>query len=199
MNKAGQIFDILTETEISLISSALEKINDKPNLGQFHAYTNGFTKNDFIYPLIKKLVLDKLEQITNKKINLTHGMLLKEKFPWGIHTDFIKDDRTPDFAFLIPLHSADTHTIVFNEECVTSFDDYMKSNNKLGFNAKELYNTLCSHETIEHLEYVSLFHAFKWQIGSMIYWDRKLLHCSDNFLQNGLIEKTALVIFTNND
>jgi hypothetical protein len=46
---------------------------------------------------------------------------------------------------------------------------------------------------------VSLYAVYKWKIGSVIAWDRKLLHCSDNFLVNGVKEKTALVIFTNND
>lgn len=74
---------------------------------------------------------------------------------------------------------------------------YMSNNTKLINNAVGLHDTLLSHETVERLEYVSLLGAFKWLPGSVIYWDRKLLHASDNFLKNNVTEKTALVLFTN--
>ena len=70
------------------------------------------------------------------------------------------------------------------------------NNKPLDYNAKELHNTLCSHESVEHLEYVSLKDAYQWIPGSIIYWGGKLLHSSDNFLVNGITEKQALVFFT---
>jgi hypothetical protein len=63
------------------------------------------------------------------------------------------------------------------------------------FSVNEITN-ICS-ELNNRLEYVSLYDAYKWYLGSVIYWDRKMLHCSDNFLKNGLAEKNALVLFTN--
>jgi hypothetical protein len=201
MQVAGSILNVFTENEIIKISAILSKLPDQKNTGEFHAYANGFQKKDLIYPAMKKLALEKIETVLEHPINLLHGMLLKEEHPWEIHTDYIKkDDPAPDLAILIPLNieEINTHTVVFNEECLDNFDNFILNNNKLENNAKHLYNNLCSHETIDRLEYVSLQGAYKWIPGSVIYWNRKLLHSSDNFLQNGISQKTALVLFTTN-
>jgi hypothetical protein len=197
---AGQLLDVFQPDEIQSVLAALMKLNDSPNLGeQFKAYTNGFQPGDLIYPFVKRKILDRLETVLDRTVNLVHGMLLKEKKPWGIHTDYVKGDVNPDMGILIPLNElpVDTHTVIFNESCTDTFDTYMSINTKSINNAAGIYNTLLSHETVERLEYVSLLAAFKWHPGSVIYWDRKLLHASDNFLKNNVTEKTALVLFTN--
>lgn len=194
-----QFLDVLTTDEIAQITSIIDKLQNQKNNGKFFAYTNGFKSNDYIFPYIKKTVVNKIERLVNEKIFLTVGMFLKEEIPWPIHTDYLKGDQKPKGAFLIPLCNENTYTIIFNQECLTTFDQYLQANKKIEKNAKNLYNTLCSHETENRLEHVSLYAAYKWHPGSVIYWDRKLLHCSDNFLINGVKEKTALVLFTNDD
>jgi len=197
---AGQLLDVFQPEEIQSVLAALTKLKDAPNIGeQFKAYTNGFQPTDLIYPFIKRKILDRLETLLDRPIRLVHGMLLKEKKPWGIHTDYVKGDTNPDMGILIPLNEqpVDTHTVVFNESCTDNFDIYMSNNTKSINNAVDIHDTLLSHETTERLEYVSLLGAFKWHPGSVIYWDRKLLHASDNFLKNNVSEKTALVLFTN--
>jgi len=196
---AGQILNVFSTVEILEIIGVLKKLPIKEKFLVDQNYIDGFQKKDLIYPYIKEKVLKKLEVIFNKPINLLHGMLLKEEKPWVIHTDYIKkDDPAPDLAIVIPLNTEEinTHTVVFNEECLDNFNNFILNNNKLENNAKNLYNNLCSHETIDRLEYVSLLSAYKWHPGSIIYWDRKLLHSSDDFLKEGIKEKTALVIFT---
>jgi hypothetical protein len=200
MQSAGQLVDIFTPEESVNILHILTKLPNSKNTGDFKAYTNGFQTKDFIYPAMDKLVIKKIETALGIKINLLHGMLLKEETPWGIHTDYVKGDDNPGLAILIPLNTedSDTHTVVFNQQCLDRFDNFILTNKKLENNAKDLYNNLCSHETISRLEYVSLLAAYKWYSGSIIYWDRKLLHSSDNFLQNGIKQKSALVLFTTN-
>jgi hypothetical protein len=197
MTVAGQFFNVFSVDEITNICSELNKLSNQSNQGEFFAYTNGFSRQDLIYPFIKKVVISKLEILIGKKINLTVGMLLKAQIPWLIHTDYVKNDQHPDLALLIPLMTANTHTVVFEQKCVDSFGEFIKTNKKLDNNAKNLHTTLCSHESLDRLEYVSLYDAYKWYLGSVIYWDRKMLHCSDNFLKNDLTEKNALVLFTN--
>lgn len=198
--KANQFFDVFSLDEIQEIHQVLTKLQNTPNTGEeFYAYTNGFTSADPIFLYIKKKVISKLEKLVNEKINITVGMYLKEKNPWTIHTDYVKNDKHPKGAFLIPLVEENTHTVIFNEECTDHFSLFKKTNKKLQNNAKNIRDTLCSHESDNHLELVSLFAAYRWHLGSVIYWDRKMLHCSDNFLQNGVTEKHALVIFTNQD
>lgn len=197
---AGQLLDVFQTDEIQSVLTALTKLKDAPNLGeQFKAYTNGFQQTDLIYPFIKRKILDRLETILDRPIRLFHGMLLREKKPWEIHTDYVKGDTNPDMGILIPLNSlsVNTHTVIFNEFCTNTFGTYMSNNEKSINNVVDLHDTLLSHETTERLEYVSLLGVFQWLPGSVIYWDRKLLHASDNFLRNNVTEKTALVLFTN--
>ncbi len=200
MQQAGQLLDIFTRDELINLLQILTKLPDRKNRDEFRAYTNGFQTKDFVYPAIDKLVIKKIETVLGIKINLLHGMLLKEEKPWEIHTDYVKGDNNPGLAILIPLNieELDTHTVVFNEQCLDSFENFILTNKKLENNAKDLYNNLCSHETVDRLEYVSLLSAYNWRSGSMIYWDRKLLHSSDNFLQNGIKQKLALVLFNTN-
>jgi hypothetical protein len=199
-NAAGQFLDIFQPEEIQLLLDMLNKLEDSPNKGDlgFKAYANGFQSTDLIYPFIKQKVLNKLEQLFDRPLNLVHGMLLKEKFPWQIHTDYIKGDENPDLAVLIPLNNTliDTNTVIFNEMCTDNFSTFKLNNAKLLSNATDIHDSLMSHELIENLEYLSLKGYYRWAPGSIIYWDRKLLHGSDNFLKNNIAEKTALVLFT---
>ena len=198
-NSSGQILDLFDNSEIKFLCSILNKLPNAPNSqGHFHAYTNGFRSNSPIYPAIKKLVISKLEKYLDVTFTHVEGMLLKESKPWLIHTDYNKKDFCVDLAILVPLNAAliNTHTVVFNKESTDSFNQFCMNNKPLDYNAKELHNTLCSHESVEHLEYVSLKDAYQWIPGSIIYWRGKLLHSSDNFLVNGITEKQALVFFT---
>lgn len=201
--QAGQVLNVFSPEEIKLMLNAFQKI---PNLvneggGKFHAYTNGFQKHDLIYPFFKKIVLPKIEKYFNKEIQLTQGLLLKAQVPWKIHTDYPKTDSHPDLAILIPLNSEpiDSHTLIFNELCLNKYETYIEENSKLEVNCKNLVDTYMSHETVNRLEYISLSGIYRWEPGSLIYWDRKLLHSSDNFLANNISEKVALLLFTNND
>lgn len=202
LTRAGQVFDVFSKKEIKLIQDILSKLPDSPNRGSFNAYTNGFTSSDLIYQIINNVVIKKIEKIMQQPLNVICGMYLKEQKPWQIHTDYQHSfDRTqPDLAVLIPLKvigndRSQTHTVVFNQSCTTNFDDYMKVNDKLSEHAGHIHETHCGHCSAESLEYVSLCGAYPWEIGSVIYWDRKLLHSSDNFLKNSISEKQALVLF----
>jgi hypothetical protein len=133
-------------------------------------------------------------------------MYLKEVKPWRIHSDYVKGDIDPDLAMLIPLEifpSFDnkTHTVIFNEECTyeNNFTEFLSKHQKIDNNAVGIAEQHCSHVNPAVLEYLSFAQAHEWEPGALIYWDRKLLHCSDNFLKNGVTEKRALVLFTTNE
>jgi glutathionyl-hydroquinone reductase len=199
---AGQIFNVFTQEELVTISKFLDKVPDQLNEGNYH---NGFTKTDIIYPVLKKLVIDKLEKVLDRQVNLYHGVALNEVKPLKIHNDYAKGDTTSDLTIVIPLNKSDeiTHTVVFNQESTTvkTVQEYATiTNKKLEKNAKDLYNNLCSHiSPADLLEYVSVKGIYQWIPGSVIYFESKLFHCSDNFLANGLERKQAFVIFTTLD
>jgi hypothetical protein len=200
---AGQIFNVFTQEELTIISKFLDKVPSQLSGGNYH---NGFTKTDSIYPILKKIAIDKLEKAMNRQVNLHHGVALNEIRPLGIHTDYFKDNKNSDLSIVIPLISNNeiTHTIVFNQSSITvpTLVEYAAnaSNKKLENNAKDLYNDLCSHiSSSDLLEYVSVKGIYQWIPGSVIYFESKLFHCSDNFLANGLKRKQAFVIFTTLD
>jgi hypothetical protein len=203
---AGQILNVFELDEINLILTVLEKLPDSKNRGPFQAYTNGFTPPDVVYQILNKNIFKKIENVLDRNLTVNCGVYLKEFNPWDIHTDFVHkfDQGTePDLAVLIPLKIISkatiptmTHTIIFNETCKTNFIDYCNTQNKLSNHARNIHDTHCSHCDIDTLEYVSLHGAYAWEPGSLIYWDRRLLHCSDNFLKNNIEMKQALVLFT---
>ena len=86
--------------------------------------------------------------------------------------------------------------MIFNELCLDSFDNYKLKNTQLVNNATDMHDGLMSHELKENLKYVSLRDSYRWNPGSVIYWDRKLLHASDNFLKANLAEKSTGTIYT---
>lgn len=193
--KYGQIKDVFATDEIERIVQVLTRLPVES--GADMAYMSGFAANDFVYPFVKKLILDKLEKHLGE-LKLSWGMLLYAHRPWPIHTDYPKGDTNPALAILIPLNTVElyTHTIIFNEESTVPFEEYIIHNKFVDNNAAHLQQTVCQHETHENLSAVSLAEMYLWTPGSVLFWDRKLLHCSDNFIANSIKEKKALVIFT---
>ena len=58
-------------------------------------------------------------------------------------------------------------------------------------------NKLLSHIDKKLLSKLSIDKVCKWKKGKLIAWHRKLAHTSDNFLQDGIKRKIALVLFLN--
>lgn len=202
LKKFGQFFDVFTPEEITALDSALSKLPRALNeTGTKQAYTNGFRHSDLIYPFVKSRVIDRVSKHLEMPLNLTVGMKLEEFEPWTIHTDYTKSDQCPGLAVLIPLNTKplNTATVIFNEECTDNFSQYISTHSKQHNHAAHLHDTVMSHETRDHLEYVSLAMTAPWIPGSVIFWDRRLLHSSDNFLAQQVTVKTALVMFFNND
>ena len=60
---------------------------------------------------------------------------------------------------------------------------------------KKIYEKYLSHQPYEDLADLVIDTIYEWEIGDMVVWDRSLIHSSDNFLINGLIEKTGIPLF----
>lgn len=207
LTNAGQLFDVFDDDDINSLLSILNHLPDAKNSNDdsFRAYTNGFTPSDIVYAILKKKFFNKIENKLGILLNVRCGMHLKELIPWSIHTDYnhqydSKYQSAPGLAILIPLkvvgpESKMTHTVIFNEYCKTNFLDYVQNSTPLINHSKHIHEEHCGHICPENLEYVSLNGVYAWKPGSIIYWDRKLLHSSDNFLKNSITEKQALVLF----
>jgi hypothetical protein len=199
----GKISNFISSSKLELLCELFGSLPDKYNTGEFRAFTNGISRGHQFYDFINDSLCNDLCHAVNSNLSITVAMLLKESVPWSVHTDYQKGDQNPGMAFLIPIswdgpENSFTHTVIFNEESTESFDSFQKISQKKVPNATHLEDNLCSHVSREKLEYISLLEAYRWQPGDLIFWDRKLLHCSDNFLKQNITQKTAIVIFTEN-
>ena len=179
----------LTTTQQTVVDQIFEKYKDRKNLNegnQKKAYTNGLDIKDIL--TLERVFADHL---VGEKIY--QAMVLVEFIPWAIHTDYLKGDSNPAKAILIPYQTQNTHTLVFNEECLTKTADLPE----LAVNVtQEMQEQFLSHCSKEQILRVTHDYTYKWVRGTGITWDRKKLHASDNFLNNNIKEKIALVIFT---
>ena len=46
------------------------------------------------------------------------------------------------------------------------------------------------------LQSLEIFKVLEWNVGDLIYWDRTLIHASDNFLKNDIESKTFIAFFS---
>jgi len=196
MKNSFEIDSFLDEQELVALSKFYQTLPKTINSGEEKkAYTTGFPWASM--PI--KSVKNKLENVFST-VNVTVAMFLEEYIPWGVHTDYFKDDRTPFYAVLIPLEfeDKDTHTIIFNEQA-TSKDWKIKLLTDTGYEYTEHELDLLNHIDQELLKKISIDSAYKWEKGKMIAWHRNYLHTSDNFKDTGMKKKLALVIFLNKD
>ena len=61
---------------------------------------------------------------------------------------------------------------------------------------KDQYDKYLTHQPYEDLESLSIRKVVPWTVGNVIAFDRSILHCASNFLEQGIKEKMALVMFT---
>ena len=170
----------------------------------------------YVYPgpKYKSAVNNYMTEKVNKVLVENHYFsdswhLLNSYLPYGMHTDAF-DDNDPNahlhsqregmefgYTFLIPLSDYNSHTIVFNEhaEYTKTFQTWkVKENAQPKYLIDdETYNNLLTHHSKEQVSYFSLDTVFKWKKGDLLVMPRAAFHCSDNFLQNNLFEKRALI------
>lgn len=208
---AGQIDNVFSLDEIGMLVAVLGTIpNQKLQDG---ILTNGFCEDHDVFPIINELVISKINVACKHKIQkLTVGMQLITSDPFKIHTDFSgKNDSGYGTAYLIPLYmmgdaiQEPSATIVFNEYSCEhhGLEPYIKSNPpKPVRNARNIWHHLPeSRDAAKNhwADYLSVNVFGEWRMGSMIYWDRRLYHASDDFLTKGITQKSALVLFSSDD
>lgn len=207
---AGQINNVFSHDEIDRLLAVLGAISNQKTMDG--VFTNGFRQQDDVFPIISDLVISKINAVCEYQIqNLTVGMQLITSNPYKIHTDFLgKNDSGTGTAYLIPLYMRGatvqpSATIVFNEySCEhNELAPYIKSNPaKPVPNARGIWQHLPESRDPDKdnwADYLSVKIFAEWQLGSLIYWDRRLYHASDDFLKKGITEKSALVLFDSND
>ena len=53
-----------------------------------------------------------------------------------------------------------------------------------------------THQPYDDCKSLEIDQAFSWEPGNLLVWDRVRIHCSDNFLKNGIDNKTCIALFS---
>ena len=208
---AEQKFNIFTLDELNLIQKMLALIPKQDHHWK-SVYTNGFTQKDPVYLGIKKLVIDRINQhFANPIKSLSVGMQLKTQNSFGPHSDYSnKGDSDGGHAYLIPLYMEYTdqaveklpsYTIVFDQiwkSPKSDMEQYLIANPDAPMpthNAENIWDQHLAKWPREWAKYLSVNIMGEWQLGSAIYWNRDVMHASDDFESKHIKEKSALVLF----
>ena len=130
--------------------------------------------------------------------------------PQTLHSDYYHVDRgVPGLAMLIPVSVDNDYgmpkivrTVIFNETDTNNsghdWDRTVWDQNRRPKenNAVQYSDTYLGHLRRDDLECLTVQNIVNWKTGSVICWDESLLHASDDFLNNGITSKQAIVIHT---
>jgi hypothetical protein len=211
---AGIIDNLFSQDELVEVVKYMSKLPKNYTSDDGNSFA-AISENHMLYSWFCKKIFNKIKELTPVDIRLIFGSYLDEKTPWGVHSDYYHHQSVsnPYMAFLIPL-SVDndmsqvgrTNTVIFNEEDAYTdnensikhwSDKLWKKNRSLKENnAVSLGSGLLNHVSVENLECLTINTIANWKLGSVIYWNEKYLHCSDDFVKNNVTSKQALVIHT---
>ena len=155
--------------------------------GQLIANQRRLLRND-VYNTSVKEVIDMILPEFDQKAFIAELSYVKLYLPWDIHTDAHRKQSfvdKPYYNVLIPLHSVDSRTIIFNE----SSEDYnefsrFKENNSPAKNPVDpgIWNQYLDMCWDDDRRYLSIKQVLPAQTaGQFIAFKRKFFHSSDNF------------------
>lgn len=209
--KAGIVDNVYTTDELTAVVKYMSKLPKKSHqLG----YAS-ITREHILYPWFERHIFSRLRSIVDRPMELLTAHLIHEEVPQKLHSDYYyKTTQEPYRAFLIPVgvendfnRIPETHTVVFNEtdtyvapasmeEKIWNRKQWTEVRSVKENNALEYKDQHLSHLRIDDLECLTVDSVLQWQSGSVIHWDERQLHCSDNFTNNGIKSKQAIVIHT---
>jgi hypothetical protein len=221
-SNAGIIDEVFSRNELTYINNYLLNFSKKftppvtysPYTNAAHNFFTTITKDHLLYPWFNKKIFSKISNLTSNNVQMLKGGYLYECTPWKVHSDYYyKISNEPYMAFLIPISVNEdmdqvekTNTIIFNEEDTFlsteetnknwSSKEWDNNKNKKDNNAVPFFEEYLSHESLDNLENLTINKILNWKLGSVLYWDEKLLHCSDNFIRNNISSKQGIVIHT---
>lgn len=203
----GQLFDVWTKEELDNIVNIMRRLPNAKSMGN---ECKGITESHMLYPWFKRHVFDRVQDLVGKDIKLQYGMFLNELVPWDIHTDtyHVENDKHKKTALsvIIPYSVDDSvdlidnsYTIVFNEKGTRYDISKIAAGPIVKNNASDIYEQHLTHTNIELVKRITLAGAYKWKLGSAIYWESAMLHTSNDYQKLGFKSKQAIVMHTYRD
>jgi hypothetical protein len=196
-NYPTRIFDnFFTHEEIQLLNNLITEHCKSPDRTVTSHSGTYYSIGQEAEELVSKKIADKFDK--NLILNISMYDTHSPAFP---HPDIdAADPANAAYTIIIPLDNYNANTIVFNEivEYTQSHADFISRS--VAYDPSridmEFYNKHLSHMRLEDLTMLSIEEIYPWTKGSMIVFYRYKLHCSDNFIKNGLINKKGLVIWS---
>lgn len=185
----------LKDNDLNLLKKIFYKqttktLSDSESGSKKLSYTTGVDAK--LFPMIRDILARYIDLDGSK---IFKSFLLESFQPWTIHTDY-DDSVDPTIAVLIPFVTANTYTIIFDQECLCNFDNFIRDNQPIDDPATLAEaDNLLSHVDSNGLRYLTIKERAPWVEGKPIIWDLKALHSSDNFKQSNVESKSAAVIW----
>lgn len=204
--KSGKTFYI---KDISMAPLAEELYNQDQST---HITANYYVFNDFYsnsdWSHLVDIIQPKLEAEFGSSIKASHIHVLDSLFPYGLHNDAeqttMKLAPDPAWTLIIPFDTCDSRTYVFNER--SEFKDPMQFAEHYDVKSNDLQTVGITQEQFDkdfapitdplNLSYLTLDTQFEWKRGSCFAADRFKYHCSSNFLNAGIKNKKAIILWT---
>jgi len=184
----------------------------------------GIHERHKMYPWFMKTFFSQIQDALGDHIQLLSATYLDEFQPLTLHSDYYHSYRntgTPYLAMLVPLSVENdpestkrVHTVVFDQPDTyvdNKLEDieqenvhhstwrtfeWIKNRRPQPNNAVQYKQQYLTHLQDEDLECLTVQNVFEWQRGSLICWDERLLHASDDFTTNGIKSKQAIIMHT---
>ena len=185
----------------------IDEVNHTANYWHFDFYCK-FSENGI---RIQEILLPKLQQLFHKDIYVDDCHILESFYPYEIHTDAVDNGKDytiqsmngykSAWTFIIPLDNYNSNTIIFNQESleIKGPTRWIEEKNPPILNSidEETYKKYLTHAVDPYqYKYLSIEEIFSWKKGSLSATSRGKFHCSDYFLDNGITEKRAIVMWT---
>lgn len=154
---------------------------------------------------VSELIKSRLPKEVSENIIPFRTFILTSYLPYEIHCDSgwvdYSVDELPYYIIMISMSQVKSKTIILNQQGhYLHFVDYKKDNPKpLPTNEripKEMFNEQFGHCRSEERNYISIKDTFEWNLGSVIAFDLRLFHLSNNFVDLGVTEKQGITLFT---
>jgi protein-L-isoaspartate O-methyltransferase len=200
-----KIFRQSADTVIHIEKMGVELGNEK-GMTHHEARSHYWYPGPSSYDKISKILSDKLSNHFSRQILCNDWHILNSFQPYDVHADGF-DLNNPKthlaegweyaYTFLIPLDNYNASTIIFDQESYT----YKGSGNWIENDKPEIldviddetYNKYFTHVNKDVIRHLSIDTIYDWEKGDLLVASRHSLHASDNYLDNSILEKRALI------
>lgn len=153
---------------------------------------------------LKEVIVPKVQAWLGQDIYIPYCHILDSHYPYGIHTDaqqqgFIHAPH-PAWTIIVPLEDYNSKTYVFNEKSIHKQPDEdltLNERDKMCVSQETFDKDFAGLQTPEHwLKKLTVDGTFPWKRGRAICSDRYKFHSSDNYYNNGIMNKRAIIMWT---